>query len=665
MMMLEVPQRASVVLLICLCFTLLSPAVAGLQSPRLPTISVDPATPALPLDTRAEVVCDIRGDMPFETAQTATYSALQLHMPTSDQCAGYWIRFLAQSEQSSTKRWVLELKQPWRHADLVLVRDGVTLVEKTGIDVPPQDRALPSGHTAVPLPLTDGSPQVFYLHLVGDTTRFGESRSLDATIYQLKDWLLRQRSLLFGQGIYAGIIVSLALYNLILFLAIRERVYLYYVLYVVSFGTVWIARAGFFFQYLWPRHMLWNQKYLAYVAASAIVFSVLFVREFLATRTRAPRLDLAMRGIVVLTLLSCMAGLAGSDALLALPLAILGLGVSFLYAGTGLVALVRGYRPARFFLVAWAALLVGNVAYILMFLRIVPMTFFTYNAAQAGSAIECILLAFALADRVNLVKRAREERQLQYTRELQEQVRQRTGELSDAVERLKTASVTDPLTGLSNRRHVDAAIQPWIADLQRSRIRKTPGEPIRSLAVCLADLDHFKQVNDDLGHAIGDRVLRAAAESLQQNVRATAILARWGGEEFLVLDHVNGPYEDVLMAERLRLSIIQDGSPVTAEIGRPLSLSLGVVRYPFCEAYPELLDWDHCLALADHALYGAKKAGRNRWQCYRSNDSALADAIRQQGEEEVRRFLRLHADEALALGLIEVVKQIPSGVEVV
>ena len=665
MMMLEVPQRASVVLLTCLCFTLVSTAVSGQQSPQLPIVSLGPTTFSLPLDARAEVVCDTHGEMSFETAQTATYSAVQVHTPTSGQCAGYWIRFRAQSEPSSTERWVLELNHPWRHAELFLVRDGVVHVEKTGIDVPPQDRALPSGNTAVPLPLADGSPQVFYLHLVGDTTRFGESRSLDATIYQLKDWLLRQRSLLFGQGIYAGIIVSLALYNLILFLAIGERAYLYYVLYVVSYGTIWIARAGFFFQYLWPQHVLWNQNYLAYVAAAAIVFSVLFVREFLATRTRLPRLDRVMRGIIVLTLFSCVPGLWGDVGLLSLPLAILALGVSFLYAGTGLVALVRGYRPARFFLIAWAALLVGNVIYILMFLRIIPLTFFTYNAAQVGSAIECILLAFALADRVNLVKRAREERQLQYTHELQEQVRQRTGELSDAVERLKTASVTDPLTGLSNRRHVEAAIQPWIADLQRSRIRKTPGEPMRSLAVCLADLDHFKQVNDDLGHAIGDRVLRAAAEILQQNVRATAILARWGGEEFLVLDHVIGPYEDLLMAERLRLSIIQDSSPVTAEIGRSLSLSLGVVRYPFCEAYPELLDWDHCLALADHALYGAKKAGRNRWQCYRSNENALADAIRQQGEEEVRRLLRLHSGEALTLGLIEVIEQIPSGVEVV
>ncbi len=226
------------------------------------------------------------------------------------------------------------------------------------------------------------------------------------------------------------------------------------------------------------------------------------------------------------------------------------------------------------------------------------------------------------------------------------------------------ASATDPLTGLSNRRHVDAAARPWIADLQRARVRNTLGETRRYLAICLADLDHFKLINDDLGHAAGDRVLQAAANTLRASVRATAILARWGGEEFLVLDHVTTPYEDVLMAERLRQSIIDDNSPVIAETGRALSLSLGVVRYPFSETYPDMLDWDHCLGLADHALYRAKNAGRNRWRCYRANEKALRNAIDARGEEEVRRLLRLHADEAFMLGLIDIIDQVPSDVEV-
>jgi diguanylate cyclase (GGDEF)-like protein len=96
--------------------------------------------------------------------------------------------------------------------------------------------------------------------------------------------------------------------------------------------------------------------------------------------------------------------------------------------------------------------------------------------------------------------------------------------------------------------------------------------------------------------------LQAAAEILRQNVRATAILARWGGEEFLILDHVSGPYDDLLMAQRLRLSLTQGTLSVSLDAGSPLLLSLGVVRYPFSERYPELLNWDHGLALADRVL---------------------------------------------------------------
>src|SRR3974390_216398 len=114
--MLEVPRRAGVVLLACLCFTLVSTAVSGQQSPRLPTISVGSTTPSLRLDTRAAEDCDTRRGMPFEAAEIVTYSALQVHMPTSDECAGYWIRFLVQTEPSSAERWVLEMKDPCRHA---------------------------------------------------------------------------------------------------------------------------------------------------------------------------------------------------------------------------------------------------------------------------------------------------------------------------------------------------------------------------------------------------------------------------------------------------------------------------------------------------------------------------------------------------------------------
>jgi len=650
--------------LLLLCLSLLAGSVLGLEPSRGATLTLAPSNVNVPISTAAEVMCDPLGDVSLEAAQVGVYVPLVSGLPASEQCHGYWIRINLLATVVPPGGWVLQISRGWDLANLYYDQDGRTSVLRSGTLLPPPKRALASSYLLFPLPLESNRATTFYLHLVGDTGRYGEARLVEGTIKRLDSSQEERREVLFGQGIYGGIILALALYNLILFAAIAERAYLYYSLYILTFGSVWIARTGFLYQYFWPNHPLIESESQFYMVALAIIFSSLFVRHFLATRVQSKWVDRTLTAILFFTAALCALRILGVDGTSTLLLAIDGLVTTIFFAVVGVLFLLRGYRPARFFLVAWTLQLIGNALYIFAFLRLMPFNFLTFNAAQIGSGLESILLAFALADRVNLLKREKEEKQLQYTRELQEQVKQRTEELTSAVERLKMASVTDPLTGLSNRRHVDAAIQPWIAELQRERIRNTPGTPRRYLAMCLADLDNFKLINDELGHSVGDRVLQAAAETLTQNVRGTAMLARWGGEEFLILDHVTGPQEDLLMAERLRRSIVEDGHPTILETGRPLSLSLGLVRYPFSASFPELLTWDHCLALADHALYRAKKQGRNRWQCYRPNETILRDSVQMRGVEEVRRLLRLHPEQAFQMGLIEVVEQITSDVQV-
>ncbi len=661
-MSLAARKWGSSVLLLWIGLAAGAPAVFGLVPSRGGTVTLAPAISEIPISTAAEVMCDPSGNTSFEAAQAGVYVPLGTELLTSQQCHGYWIRINLRATSLPPSGWVLQLSRGWAHADLYYEKDGGVSVLRTGIALPPNERVVASSYLLLPLPLETNRSTTFYVHLDGDTSRYGEARTVAAVIQRLDANQANRREVLFGQGVYAGIILSLVLYNLILYFAIAERAYLYYSLYVLTFGSVWIARTGFFFQYLWPHYPVVEFEAPFYLVVLAIVFSSLFVRKFLATREQSRWVDRVLLTIVFFTAALCLLRISGAREVSTLLLAVDGLATTIFFAAVGVLFLLRGYRPARFFLVAWALQLIGNLLYILAFLRFLPFNFVTYSAAQTGSAVESILLAFALADRVNLLKREKEEKQLQYTRELQEQVAERTVELTSAVEKLKTASITDPLTGLSNRRHVDAVIQPWIAELQRARIRNVPDIPKRYLALCLADLDHFKVINDELGHSVGDKVLQAAADTLTQNVRATAILARWGGEEFLILDHVIGPDEDLLMAERLRCSILDERQPIFLEIGRSVSLSLGVVRYPFSAAYPELLSWDHCLALADHALYGAKKAGRNRWQCYRPNETALRDAIQKSGIEEVRRVLRMHTDQAFEMGLIEVVEQVTSDV---
>lgn len=168
------------------------------------------------------------------------------------------------------------------------------------------------------------------------------------------------------------------------------------------------------------------------------------------------------------------------------------------------------------------------------------------------------------------------------------------------------AAVIDPMTGLYNRRyalpHLDEAL---------SRMRRTGGR----LAVMLADLDHFKRVNDAYGHAAGDMVLSEAARRLTAALGTGGFVARVGGEEFLVVlpdaDHAAA----TAMAERLRLAVALQ--PIRVGEGLPamhITVSIGVVvaQPPvFRDAATEPVDAQALVTLADGALYRAKGAGRN------------------------------------------------------
>jgi diguanylate cyclase (GGDEF)-like protein len=177
-------------------------------------------------------------------------------------------------------------------------------------------------------------------------------------------------------------------------------------------------------------------------------------------------------------------------------------------------------------------------------------------------------------------------------------LRQLRNELREKNQQLERLSITDALTGLRNRRFAE-----WFLtrELERSQRHGSP------LSVCLADLDHFKRVNDGYGHPAGDAALRHAAAVLTNRVRKTDAAVRWGGEELLVvLAHV--PLAGALVfAERQRAAL--EAAPLLLADGRviELTVSIGVAAFVPADRSPEDL-----VAAADRALYEAKDAGRNR-----------------------------------------------------
>jgi diguanylate cyclase (GGDEF)-like protein len=161
--------------------------------------------------------------------------------------------------------------------------------------------------------------------------------------------------------------------------------------------------------------------------------------------------------------------------------------------------------------------------------------------------------------------------------------------------RVQELATTDELTGVPNRRHFYALAGTLVSAARRNG---------RVLGAVMLDIDKFKSINDTYGHAVGDDVIRAVAKRVADSVRGSDVVGRYGGEEFAaVLPDLD---DDVDLAERMRAAVA--ASPVRTRSGPvPVTVSVGLARLN-----PVDDDLDQLLARADHALYRAKEAGRNR-----------------------------------------------------
>ena len=163
--------------------------------------------------------------------------------------------------------------------------------------------------------------------------------------------------------------------------------------------------------------------------------------------------------------------------------------------------------------------------------------------------------------------------------------------------KMQRLAMTDELTGIHNRRQIQAKGRKWFTQAREE------GKP---LCVLLLDVDHFKKVNDQLGHHVGDRVLTAVAQCIEEQLRSLDRVGRNGGEEFLVLLPDTLLNEAVEVAERIRLAVARleiEGVPAD----HPIHISIGCAQYK-----PEDDNLGELVRRADEAMYEAKLAGRNR-----------------------------------------------------
>lgn len=517
--------------------------------------------------------------------------------------SAFWLQGTLRNEARQHTEWLLGMRYPLvDYVDVYAVwPDGRVQHHASGDRRPFATRSLNDRHFYFKLSLRPGEQVQVYVRMSGQGSLQAPlevSSNADQTQRAHREQLLL--------GLYGGAMLAIMVYNLLLSLSLRDRTYLYYVVYMAMFGMAQFTFSGLSFEYLWPRNPHWGNLATPLSMSLSGWSLVLFSRQFLQLWLNSPRADRAMRSLQWLFL-------ALAPATFVLPYDWHVKVVTLACVVTPLLMLVmaatlqhRGVPAARYFLAAFGGLMLGIFMTALHTLGMVPSNALTEYSLQLGSLLEFTLLSFALASRLKLARDENERLQRAHAAELESRVQARTRDLDQAMkeltlanERLHELSERDALTGLKNRMFLSERLPEIWRQAQRWQ---TP------VSVLMIDADHFKQLNDQHGHLAGDEGLRLIASVIARVVQRPGDHAvRYGGEEFLVLLPQTHTVGAAHIAETIRLGVqslhFEHGGQAI-----PLTVSIGVASVvPGPDLPVQAL-----LNAADHLLYQAKQQGRNR-----------------------------------------------------
>lgn len=521
--------------------------------------------------------------------------------------SSYWFEFQLTNQSSPVKNWLLESQYPLldRINVYLLYPDGRMVTYRGGDKLPFEKREVKHRNVMFDVPVAMGESVQVYVKV-----RTESSLQFPLVLRSPDSLFAKDHEEQYILGIFYGILGALLLYNLLVFTAIRDINYLYFVWYLAAWTLFQMSLNGLAFEYLWPDNPSWANKATPFFIGLTGVGLIQFCRRLLETKKHLPKFDAFLKftgGLCVLIIfLALFAGYT-----IAIKVATAGaLVVAVSVISTGAWALKKGFRLARYFMLAWTALMVGVVLYVFKTFGILPTNIITEYSMQIGSAVQVVLLSFALADRMRLIKEENARMQREAAETLERRVQDRTRELDDTLlglsevnSKLLEMTRVDGLTGISNRGFFDDQFE--IEWQRAARIHSHIG-------LLMLDIDHFKNFNDTYGHLGGDACLKAVASVIQNAMRRPADKCfRYGGEEFVVLLPHTDPAGSRFIAERICRAIADmvfalDGRPI------PVTVSVGV-----CSMVPNRnLPNQTQIGFADQALYQAKHNGRNRVESY-------------------------------------------------
>ena len=478
-----------------------------------------------------------------------------------------WIRLRVSNPGKQAVYRQLQVENSWLdHIDVYFVRNGQTTdAYHTGDSQPFSERPLPKRFFSFEHEFAPGSTDIYL--------RVETEDPVVVPIFLLTEKQAAHKEMEEGYsyGFLYGYLLALLCYNLFIFMGLHNRANLLYAGFIAIFILMNIAYTGHGFAWFWPQHVTLQRWIIPTLMVAYGLTGLLFAKYFLDTRTHLPRTDRFVSwasGLAVLLLLVAFT-LQSQKYVLIDAFAFVTF-FTLMMLTIGIMSFRAGLRYSRYFLFASIASMVGASITDLAVWGFIPYNDWTYRAVEIGMLVDATLLALALTYQI---------RSMRVEHQITEQLAYR-----------------DPLTGLDNRRSFMEKAQAAWSTAQRSR---------RSLSAIILDLDHFKTINDQHGHAMGDIALVRTATILAESARDGDIVARWGGEEFLLLLPETDLEAALSMARRLQQLIAEIRLP-THDGDVMFTASFGVAEKGRHENVESLI------SAADRQLYNSKAHGRNR-----------------------------------------------------
>jgi len=373
-----------------------------------PTVRLKPDIGKYNLGLYADILEDKQGELTIKQVSSSAYTdqwvQSQQEQPNfAFSHSVYWLRINLTSDMQTPEKWLLEVAFALQdYIDYYVVHEGdIVSVFHTGDRVSFNSRPVDYRNFLFEFDISPKETRHIYLRL---QSYDGVHEPCPIILWNQQSFALANGIRNLGMGLFFGIMMVMAIYNLFIFLSVRDRAYAYYVAYITGFIFWLVTYYGYSFQYLWPNSPNWGNQIIIVSSSFWAIFMLQFIRFFLYTKRLVPWYDVLAKVGIGCCIFNIIFSFTGNYAF-GIKL-ILGTGVFLSIASftTGVICFRAGYRPARFFLLAWTTLLLSLVIFIMKITGVIPAIFIVEKSIQIGSTIEVILLSLGLADRINTLK---------------------------------------------------------------------------------------------------------------------------------------------------------------------------------------------------------------------------------------------------------------------